>query len=476
MRTYNYNQNDLQHLFARIIEWLGKTDTPDNTITNILTEVCNHFRFGCGFVYEADHTHMFHLKEHVAVYQAINLKKKFTLESYLTADELSNMALASLLFRESRQKPDKNATAIFDANTLMVVPVMDSENRIVGLVGMMDRRRNILMDEQAVQAGKMVLNLLANYIKLRIVQRNLEYAQQALVGILDNTGVDIYVTDYDTHEILYVNKSMAEPYGGRTAMLGKKCWQVLYDDKPGECEYCPKRKLVDEEGNPVKVFTWDYQRPFDGSWFRVLSAAFPWVDGRRAHVVSSVDITDNNPSVAKNAKIASDDSLPSLPNRRKLMNDINEAIASQNSTGAGVYLLFYDLDNFKKLNDSVGHQAGDELLIKVGEALQNNTLTADRSYRYGGDEFVTLLTNTSREDAVGVASSILNLFEQPWQLEEVCAECRASLGGSRYPDDAADADALLRAADKMMYKAKRMGRGMACFTTGDFLKPSTGKG
>ena len=63
-------------------------------------------------------------------------------------------------------------------------------------------------------------------------------------------------------------------YGGMGHFEGKKCWQALYKDKTGECEFCPKKHLIDENGLPTKVYSWDYQRPFDKCWFRVFSAAF----------------------------------------------------------------------------------------------------------------------------------------------------------------------------------------------------------
>lgn len=349
-RTYNYNSINLQNLFVKIIESLSSHDESGMVIERILNEVCKHFRFGCGFVYEVDHTNTFLLKERYAIYKTRDLPESFKLEAHLSTEEIRQMRKSSLFYlHHDDERPDKNH--IFASNTLMLVPVLNKDNKAIGLVGMMDRRRNILLDTKAVDAAKMVLNLLANHIKLRIYQRNLEFAQQSLVSILDNTGIDIYVNDFLTHEILYVNKSMAAPYGGLKKLMGRKCWDALYTDKTEQCDYCPQKKLIDENGNPTKIYSWDYRRPFDGSWFRVLSAAFRWVDGRLAHVVSSVDITENKTNEATIAKMANFDALTNLPNRRKLMRDCQEAMQS----GRSGYLLFFDLDNFKKLNDSMGH-------------------------------------------------------------------------------------------------------------------------
>lgn len=253
-------------------------------------------------------------------------------------------------------------------------------------------------------------------------------------------------------------------------MLGKKCWQALYTDKSGPCDYCPQNKLIDEEGNPTKIYSWDYRRPFDGSWFRVLSATFRWFDGRLAHVVSSVDITENKNNEATIAQMADYDALTNLPNRRKLLADCDAAIEEAIKNDGHGYLLFFDLDKFKDLNDSMGHQAGDQLLQEVGKALQKNRYTRDRSFRYGGDEFVVLLPDTTEKQAHKVVQFLLARFQRPWRLKRISPICHASVGVARYPEQGKNTEELLHKADSMMYKAKQAGRGTACFYTDESVK------
>jgi len=467
-RTYTYDTGNLQGLFAKIIESLSAPDHGEDIVERILTDICRHFRFGCGFVYESNHTGTFFLKEQCALYAGTALPETFTLEKHLNVEEMGAF-LDSSVFYQHLTEGDRQG--IFDSNSFMLVPCLAKDNRPIGLVGMMDRRRNILLDDQAVGAAKMVLNLLANHVKLRIYQRHLEFAEQSLHSILDNAGVDIYVNDFNTHEILYVNKSMAAPYGGIDNVIGQKCWATLYTDKDGQCDYCPQKKLIDDEGNPTKIYSWDYRRPFDGSWFRVLSAAFRWVDGRLAHVVSSVDITENKNNEALIAQMANYDALTNLPNRRKLMRDCLEVMSYDKRHARGGFLLFFDLDNFKALNDSMGHQSGDELLIEVGKALQKEPLIRNKAYRYGGDEFIILLSDTDRDYVMRVVQFLLARFGKPWKLEGASPVCRASIGIAEYPADAITPEELLHKADMMMYKAKQAGRGVACFHDGEVVRP-----
>lgn len=470
-RTYTYDSGNLQELFAKIIESLGTPGQDESVVERILNDICRHFRFGCGFVYESDHTNTFFLKEQCSLYPALMLPETFTLEKHLNVKEMDSL-LDSSVFYQHLAEGDRHG--IFDSNSFMLVPCLSKDNRPIGLVGMMDRRRNILLNDQAIGAAKMVLNLLANHVKLRIYQRHLEFAKQSLHSILDNAGVDIYVNDFNTHEILYVNKSMAAPYGGIDTISGKKCWEMLYTDKDGQCDYCPQKKLIDEEGNPTKIYSWDYRRPFDGSWFRVLSAAFRWVDGRLAHVVSSVDITENKNNEALIAQMANYDALTNLPNRRKLMRDCLEAMSYDKRHASGGFLLFFDLDNFKALNDSMGHQSGDELLVEVGKALQKEPLTRNKSYRYGGDEFIILLSDTDRDYVMRVVRFLLDRFAKPWKLKGASPICRASIGIAEYPANAVTPEDLLHRADMMMYKAKQGGRGIACFHDGEVVRSDAG--
>lgn len=456
-RNYRYNRDDLNQLFATIIQALSEPDKTGEVIGRILTDVCVHFHFGCGFVYETDHTGTFNLKEMYSGYTPHNLPATFKLERHLGMRDIEKLLKTSVFYQhcDADQAP-VGKTNLFDSNTFLMVPVLNRERQPIGLVGMMDRRRNILSDNQAVDAAKTVFNLIANSIKLRLYQKRLQFAQQSLVSILDNTGLDIYVNDFRTHEILYLNKSMAAPYGGRQKLLGKKCWEALYTDKTGPCEYCPQKKLIDADGNPTKVHSWDYRRPFDGSWFRVLSAAFRWTDGRLAHVVSSVDITENKNNEATIAQLANYDSLTMLPNRRKLFHDCRTAIDQASAAGGHGYLVFFDLDNFKSLNDTMGHQAGDQLLQQIGRALQKNPHTKSRCYRYGGDEFIILLPNCCREAAEAVIQDIRDRFiahqaSGDWELS-------MALGLALKEDESQQIEELITQADNLMYQDKRNNR------------------
>lgn len=305
--------------------------------------------------------------------------------------------------------------------------------------------------------------ILAKALEVKMYKNKMKFAQTSLESILDNTGIDIYVNDFYTHDILYVNKSMAAPYGGVSEFMGNKCWKVLFPGQDGPCEFCPQKNLIDDEGNPTKVYTWDYQRAFDGSWFRVFSAAFHWVDGRIAHVVSSADITDNKKNEALIEYMANYDSLTNLPNRRMLVKECQNRIINAKNGEVG-YLLFFDIDGFKNINDTYGHDAGDEFLIQLGEFFSSNPMLKDSVYRNGGDEFIAIIDgNISKYDLKRLTYFIHERFKKPWKLKKGNIGCNVSIGIACYPEDGTTPEELLLKADQAMYKVKKSGGANVCF-------------
>ncbi|MDL2284479.1 GGDEF domain-containing protein [Oxalobacter sp. OttesenSCG-928-P03] len=457
-------------LLVRIFEWLSSTDQTKETIGHILTEVCEHYNFGCGFIYEADHAQTFYLKEQYANYRISGLQEPFRLEERLNKATMDILLKNSFFYqtREDHTEEDSFVQAL-NQTTFILVPVFDTDQTLIGLIGMVDRRSHADISDETLKSSRMVLNLIANHVKTRIIQRNLEFARQSMVSLLDNIGIDIYVNDFFTHEMIYANKTMAAPYGGLENMLGKTCWQALYDDKTGPCDYCPQSKLIDEYGNPSKIYSWDYQRPFDGSWFRVISAAFNWVDGRLVHVISSVDITASKKNEQIIERMALYDALTNLPNRRKLLEDFESSLTEMQKAGKTGYCLFFDLDDFKQLNDVYGHQVGDEFLMQISDTLLENPLTRNNTYRYGGDEFILLYKDIGKEHINSVIYFLLERFSRPWQLKNLDYTSSASIGVTAFPDGNATIDSILNSADQMMYQAKENGKGRACFSNGEFI-------
>jgi diguanylate cyclase (GGDEF)-like protein/PAS domain S-box-containing protein len=190
------------------------------------------------------------------------------------------------------------------------------------------------------------------------------------------------------------------------------------------------------------------------------------------------NITERRQSEEKIISMAYYDALTDLPNRYLFKDRLKQAIVSAKQYKRLVAILFLDLDNFKRINDTLGHEMGDQLLQSVSKRLVNfvrgsDTIArvieselADTVARLGGDEFTILLTEISHsEDAAKVAQRILDLFSKPFKISETELFISSSIGISICPDNGDDIDALLKNADTAMYHAKDEGRNNFQFYT-----------
>ncbi|HEX9404577.1 MAG TPA: EAL domain-containing protein [Steroidobacteraceae bacterium] len=174
-------------------------------------------------------------------------------------------------------------------------------------------------------------------------------------------------------------------------------------------------------------------------------------------------------------KLAYFDALTGLPNREQLRNRLNSALAAAKQQQRMLAVLYLDLDNFKRVNDTLGHAVGDELLCLVAARLRSSLRLDDtvdelpiaRSShiaRLGGDEFIVILPNIrSADDAAAVAARLISELQEPMRLAQHTLVVTPSIGVSMFPEDGVEADTLLRNADLAMYFAKRKGPGMSAF-------------
>jgi diguanylate cyclase (GGDEF)-like protein/PAS domain S-box-containing protein len=169
---------------------------------------------------------------------------------------------------------------------------------------------------------------------------------------------------------------------------------------------------------------------------------------------------------AQIARLAYYDMLTGLPNRTHLRDLIDEAIKAC-PAGKQVALAFLDVDNFKDVNDTLGHSAGDELLVKFAQCLRAQIQPGDMLGRLGGDEFVIVLPNRDAAGASVVASRITEALASPLWIGSRQVPMSASMGISIYPDNAIDIDALIQQADAAMYQAKQAGRSTYRFFSAD---------
>ena len=196
----------------------------------------------------------------------------------------------------------------------------------------------------------------------------------------------------------------------------------------------------------------------DGSaiWCEWYNSAFFEEGGHVASILSfAEDITARIDAEEQLRQAAVNDALTGLPNRNALATRLEHAILRVNRSGDRIALLFIDLDRFKKVNDTHGHLAGDDVLRQAAARIRACVREVDTVARLGGDEFVVLLETDVRPDTPGIIGErVRQAFTTAFDWQGVEVRCGASVGVSLFPDHARDSASLLATADAAMYRAK----------------------
>ncbi|MFW5447113.1 MAG: EAL domain-containing protein [Methylophagaceae bacterium] len=215
----------------------------------------------------------------------------------------------------------------------------------------------------------------------------------------------------------------------------------------------------------------------DGSTMIVNQTVTPLLDDLNeiTHFIAvSEDITERKANHQRIAFMATHDELTSLPNRNLLNDRLQQSIEHAKRQSLKMAVLFLDLDHFKYINDSLGHQVGDELLQVLAVRLQSVLRKEDTVARFGGDEFVVLLPNIAEISYVkSIATKLLDKIKSPYKIAEHELLITGSIGISLYPNDALNSDDLIQQADSAMYLAKEQGRNNSQFYTAEINEKIT---
>ena len=220
------------------------------------------------------------------------------------------------------------------------------------------------------------------------------------------------------------------------------------------------REIIDEVlHGQTRIFEWRLIR-HNGSTFDAEVSVTNVDLGSEAHLIANLrDISERKQAEERIEFLAHHDALTGLPNRILLRDRFDQALAFAERGGSHVAMLFLDLDNFKVVNDTLGHAAGDRLLQTVVSRLGECMRDTDTVSRQGGDEFIVLLNDIYHPEAVErIAGDVLKRLAEPMEIDGHVLNMPCSIGISVYPEDGRNFDTLLQKADTAMYNAKDAGR------------------
>ena len=282
-------------------------------------------------------------------------------------------------------------------------------------------------------------------------------------SVLEAVGQSVIATDLEG-KVLYWNRAAEEIYGWSSEeALGRSLRDLTVSEESLE-----KAEEVESVLRAGRAWSGEtLLRRKDGSYVPVLGTATPLFDGRGnlvGKIGVSTDISERKALEDELERRASHDPLTGLPNRPAFVDRLEQALRrtrrrknSRNKVG----VLFMDLDGFKTINDSLGHEAGDRFLVTVAERLKNRLRPEDVLARFGGDEFAVLLEDVADvSEAIRVAQRIAEGLQEPLAVNNHQVSVSTSVGialGSAHTND--DPEGMLRKADAAMYRAKEQGPG-----------------
>lgn len=331
----------------------------------------------------------------------------------------------------------------------------DSDGKLISLTGFVQD----VTVRQRLQNAELKLELFQSQ------QERLKESEKSLI-LLRNASDGIHILDYDGN-VIEASDAFCNMLGyTRDEVIGMNVSQWDAEFKGDEL-----KKIVHQQfENPLRTQFETLHRRKDGSIFDVEVSGFALeLNDQMVLFNSSRDITSRRVSEEKIKHLAFYDSLTNLPNRRLLVDRLQQTLVSNTRSGKKGALLFIDLDNFKNLNDTMGHETGDVLLQQVAERLNDCTREGDTVSRFGGDEFVVMLKDLSEQpieaaaQAETIANKILASLNHTYKLGTYPCHSTPSIGITVFNEHEYGVEDLLKQADLAMYQAKNAGRNTMRF-------------
>ncbi len=275
----------------------------------------------------------------------------------------------------------------------------------------------------------------------------------------DATAEGILIVDLDGnyvasnhvfHELWRIPRYML--YRGQEMVVAKFALSLVHD--PKALLERVKEIHATRRGRSVNIVRFKDDRHFE-------CISMPQMIGDQVvgRVWSFRDITDRVRAEAQTRHDAYHDTLTGLPNRALFQDRLDQVVGRARRSDLNAAVLLLDLDRFKMINDTLGHAAGDELLVEVARRLQSRKREGDTIARLGGDEFVLIVSELRhKEDAAIVAEQLIEVLRPPIQIETHDLRVSASIGVAIFPDDGKESAGLLKSADMALYRAKELGR------------------
>ncbi|UHA60850.1 sensor domain-containing diguanylate cyclase [Metabacillus litoralis] len=335
-------------------------------------------------------------------------------------------------------------------------------------------RKNQLLEKQLQTKELEAIRLKEVIVDLEVEINEYHLQKRKYEDIFNSIQLPFFSMNVNTGELI-ISKGLQNIIGYTQKDFNQDpiIWhEIVYDED---------KEILDEiirelkNGKPVECKLRIIKSSRELKWVNIHAIPLVNLDGEFLVNGHIIDISDYKKLEEKLNVLAYQDELTDLPNRTLLQKQLKKSISRSNRNGTSLLVMFIDLDGFKKINDTLGHAAGDRLLQEVSHRLTDSVREEDLVARLGGDEFVIVLEDTSKQAGAEIAKRILDNVNAIYMINDNKVNVSPSIGISCFPDDGQDIETLCHHADVAMYVVKERGKSNYLFYEPGFEEVNTKK-
>ncbi|MBQ6733618.1 MAG: EAL domain-containing protein [Lachnospiraceae bacterium] len=433
---------------TRIVSLLDSDDPIEDIMSQELKHVCEYLDISHAFmaqVHKGDELVDIATQWHAEKEQPLFTRLK-NIETYwfLQGDTPQVISTDSVMTEDERAQIDE-----MQIRALAVMPILVN-NAPAFYACFAETRTERVYTVDDLKFLSDATRIMQSVITKRNQRNSLVGSYAALESMLDNIGSSIYVRDVKTNGLLFANRSLRTNFSRE---LRDGTLRELFESNVPEDSISGNHEIYHEDRD---------------RWYELYYTHIKWVDFRPVSLIAIYDITEKKVYQKRIEQQAYTDFLTGLYNRMCFERDLAKQLEEAKRMGTKGALMYIDLDDFKHINDGLGHQYGDILLKTISKAMSAVDGLEGSCYRMGGDEFVAIVKSDQYHRLELILEDIQEIFSKPWYLKDADYYCTMSMGTVEFPTEGSTVSELIQKADIAMYEAKKSGKNRIARYSAEF--------